>query len=47
MKEVGYPKAELKTLTDALAMLGATENAIVLYLASFQTGRTTALSPNV
>lgn len=41
MKSTVYHASELKKLSDALKMLGATDNAIILYLASFNTGRTT------
>lgn len=36
-----YFHRELKELAEALKMLGATENAVALYLASFTSGRTT------
>ena len=41
MQNTVYLNAELKELAEALKMLGATENAVALYMASFTTGRTT------
>ncbi|MFA5945866.1 MAG: hypothetical protein WC802_03090 [Patescibacteria group bacterium] len=41
MSDSVYFNAELKELAEALKMLGATQNAVALYMASFTTGRTT------